>query len=105
MMRTVKYGHSRELFDHARKGGEVVVSGVDLDAYVSRRASVLDAVAFRIDTRDWLDSLTERQRSRAIDLAEGRSTSECAERWGVSEPAVSQYRRQLNESYERFTSR
>jgi hypothetical protein len=105
MMRTVKHGHFRELFDHARKGGEAIVTGLNLDAYRSRRTSVPDTVAFRIDTQAWLDSLTEHQRSRAIDLAEGRKTSECAERWGVSEAAVSLYRRQLNRSYERFMSR
>ena len=104
MMRTVRYGHSRELFDHARKGGETIVSGINLDAYVGRRTGVLDTVAFRLDTRAWLDSLTDHQRSRAIDLAEGRSTSECAGRWNVSEAAVSLYRRQLNRSYERFMS-
>jgi hypothetical protein len=105
MMRTVKHGHFRELFDHARKGGEAIVTGLNLDAYVSRRTTVPDTVAFRIDTRDWLDSLTEHERGRAIDLAVGRTTQECAERWGVSEPAVSQYRRKLNRSYERFMSR
>jgi DNA-directed RNA polymerase specialized sigma24 family protein len=105
MMRTVKRGHFRELFDYARRSGHVIIRGVDLDAFVSRRATVLDIVAFRIDTRDWLDSLTDHQRARAIDLAEGWSTSECAERWNVSEAAVSLYRRQLNRSYERFVSR
>jgi hypothetical protein len=105
MMRAVRHGHFRELFDHARKCGEAIVTGINLDAYVNRRTSVPDTVAFRIDTRAWLDFLTEHERSRAIDLAEGRSTTECAERWGVSEPAVSQYRHKLNRSYERFMSR
>ena len=105
MMRAVKYGHSRELFDHARNGGEAIITGLNLDAYVSRHTTVLDVVAFRVDTRDWLESLTEKQRRRAVDLAEGRTTQECARDWGVSEAAVSQYRRQLNESYQRFVSR
>ncbi len=104
MMRTVKHSQARDLFDHARKGNQVVIRSLDLDEYVGRRTSVLDAVAFRVDTRAWLESLTEHQRSRAIDLSEGRSTSECAERWNVSEAAVSLYRRQLNRSYERFMS-
>jgi hypothetical protein len=104
-MRTVRFGHSRELFDHARKGGDAIVTGVNLDAYVSRRTTVPDTVAFRIDTQAWLESLTEHQRGRAIDLAEGHTTQELAKRWGVSEPAVSQYRQQLNRSYERFISR
>jgi hypothetical protein len=105
MMRTVKHCHFRDLLDRARKGGEAIVTGINLDAYFNRRTSVPDTVAFRIDTRDWLDSLTEQERGRAIDLADGRTTQECAERWGVSEPAVSQYRRKLNRSYERFMSR
>ena len=49
-----------------------------------------------------LDSLTEHQRQRAMDLAEGHGTKELAQRWNVSASAVSLYRRQLNESYERF---
>ena len=69
---------------------------------MTRRTSVLDVVAFRIDTQAWLESLTEDQRKRAIDLAEGRSTKECAQRWNVSQAAVSLYRRQLNRSYKRF---
>jgi hypothetical protein len=105
MMRTVKASKSRELWDHIRKGGHAVVTGIDLDAYVSKRNSVLDIVAFRVDTREWLDSLTEKQRRRALDLASGHSTKELATRWKVSGPAVSLYRRQLNESYERFINR
>jgi hypothetical protein len=102
MMRTVKSDKSRELWDYARKTGKRIVSGINLDAYVSKRCSVLDVVAFRIDTQAWLDSLTENQRQRALDLAGGTGTKELPERWKVSAGAVSNFRRQLNESYERF---
>jgi hypothetical protein len=102
MMRTVKASKSRELWDHARKTGHAIVTGVDLDAYISKRTAVPDVVAFRVDTKAWLDSLTEKQRRRALDLAEGDGTNELAMRWKVSAPAVSYYRRQLNESYNRF---
>ncbi|MGO8900529.1 MAG: hypothetical protein ACLQU5_19605 [Isosphaeraceae bacterium] len=105
MMRTVKASKSRELFDHSRKTGEAIVTGVDWEAFVSKRNTVPEIVAFRVDTQAWLDSLTENQRQRAMDLAEGTSTKELAKRWNVSAPAVSLYRRQLNESYERFMSR
>jgi hypothetical protein len=105
VMKTVKHGHFREVFDYARRGGHVIVRGVDLDDYVSRRNAVPDIVSFRLDTQAWLDFLTEHQRSRAIELSEGCSTQECARRWGVSEAAVSLYRRQLNRSYARFMSR
>ena len=65
MLRTVRNCHSRELFDHARKEGRAVVRGLDLDAHSTRRKSIPDKVAFRVDTRAWLDSLTENQRRRA----------------------------------------
>ena len=102
MMRAVKASKSPRALGPCPEV-DAVVTGIDLDAFVSKRNTVLDVVAFRIDTADWLASLTENQRRRAIDLGEGYSTSECAERWGVSAAAVSLYRRQLNESYERFT--
>jgi hypothetical protein len=79
-----------------------IVTGLDLDAFIAKRNTIPDAVAFRIDTAEWLATLSDRQRRRAKDLAEGYSTSECARRWGVSAAAVSLYRRQLNESYQRF---
>lgn len=104
MMRTVMAEKSRELWDHARKVGEAIVTGIDFDAYVANRNSVPDIVAFRVDTQAWLDSLSENQRNRAIDLSDGTCTNELARRWNVSAPAVSLYRRQLNESYERFVN-
>jgi hypothetical protein len=100
--RTIRETRSRDLFELAHKGDQVIVRGLDLDAYVNRRTSVPDTVAFKVDTRAWLDSLTEEQRRRALDLAEGRSTQECAQRWNVSEPAVSFTRRALERSYRRF---
>jgi hypothetical protein len=105
VMRSVKASKSRELWDHVRKGGHAIVAGLDLDAYVSKRNTVPDVVAFKVDTCDWLNSLTANQRERALDLAEGSSTSELARRWSVSPSAVSLYRRQLNESYDRFVNR
>jgi hypothetical protein len=102
MMRAVKASKSRELWDHVRRGGHTIVTGLDLDAFVGKRNTIPDAVAFKVDTTDWLATLSDRQRRRAKDLAEGHSTSECARRWGVSAAAVSLYRRQLNKSYERF---
>jgi hypothetical protein len=102
MMRAVKASKSRELWDHVRRGGHAIVTGLDLDQFIGKRNTIPDAVAFKVDTADWLATLTDRQRRRAIELAEGHSTSECAVRWGVSAAAVSLYRRQLNKSYERF---
>jgi hypothetical protein len=89
---------SRDIYS----AGNAVSGGIDLDAYVADRMPIPDIVAFRIDTREWLDSLTPNQRSRAIYLASGASTTDCAREWGVTTAAVSFYRRQLNNSYLRF---
>jgi hypothetical protein len=102
MMRAEKGNKSRELWAHAQHGGQVIINGIDLDAFIGDRNSVLDVVAFRIDTLAWIDSLSENQRRRAMELADGTSTSELAQRWNVTPAAVSLYRRQLNVSYERF---
>jgi hypothetical protein len=102
MMRAVKGSKFRELWEQARKNGEAIVTGIDLDAFITKRSAVLEIVAFRMDTKAWLDSMTEHQRQRAMDLAEGHGTKELAQRWNVSASAVSLYRRQLNENYERF---
>ena len=103
-MRTVRGSKFRELWDRERKNGHAIVTGLDFDAYVSKRNTIPDIVSFRVDTQAWLDSLTEAQRERALDLADGTRTGELAQRWGVSPCAVSLYRRQLNQSYERFMS-
>jgi hypothetical protein len=105
MMKTVKASKFRDLFDLARRNGRSIVCGVDLDGFISERDPIPDIVSFRLDTPAWLDSLTEHQRQRAMELAEGTSTSELAKRWNVSPGAVSLYRRQLNENYQRFMSR
>jgi hypothetical protein len=105
MMKTVKASKFRDLFDHERRNGHAIVCGINLDAFVSERDTIPNIVAFKIDVPAWLDSLTENQRQRAMELAEGTSTKELAQRWNVSAPAVSFYRRQLNESYERFMNR
>jgi hypothetical protein len=90
-----------ELFNLSH-GGNAIVRGFNLDAFIDPRTAIPDAVAFRVDTTDWLDSLPQEKRQRALDLAEGRSTQECAKRWHVSEAAVSQTRRYLERSYRRF---
>jgi DNA-binding CsgD family transcriptional regulator len=97
MMRRVKGSKSRELWDHARNTGHSIVFGVDLDAFISERDTIPNIVSFRLDTPAWLDSLPEQQRQRAMELAEGTSTKELADRWGISAAAVSNCRRRLNE--------
>jgi hypothetical protein len=76
-----------------------------LTEYPSSAASILDIVAFRLDTPRWLDSLTPEQRDRAIDLGMGYTTSECAKRWGVTPAAVCMTRDRLVNKYLEFISR
>jgi hypothetical protein len=76
-----------------------------LTEYPSSASSVLDIVAFRLDTPRWLDSLTPEMRERAIDLGMGWKPHECAVRWHVSRAAVSITRRQLWKRYNEFHSR
>ena len=66
------------------------------------RTPILDQVCFRIDFPAWLDSLPPRDRKVAQCLAEGLSTTEVADRFGVSMARISQLRRELEKSWLRF---
>lgn len=68
----------------------------------NRRVSVADQAALRIDTREWLSTLTRRLRRIACDLALGFSTSEVAGRYGLSPSRISQLRREFYESWMAF---
>jgi hypothetical protein len=67
-----------------------------------KRAAVADQVAARIDIGAWLATLTKRMKDIAKDLAFGCSTSEVAERYGVTAGRVSQLRRVLEKSWAAF---
>ena len=69
----------------------------------TRTAPVPEIVAFRCDFSDWLDRLPRRNRRIAESLAIGNRTSEAARKFGVSEGRVSQLRRELSESWQKFT--
>jgi hypothetical protein len=95
----VKNSAYKELFNHAKR-----VSDLPMDAFVSDRVGVYEAVQFRVDTADWLDQLPENHRNRAIDLASGESPSDLASRWCVSRAAVTGEKRYLESSYAEFMS-
>lgn len=78
-------------------------SGEWLPVFVADlRASVAEQAALRIDTREWLDTLTHRLRRIACDLAMGFSTSEVAVRYGLSPSRISQLRTEFYESWLSF---
>ena len=61
-----------------------------------------DQVCFRIDFPEWLSRLPNRDRRVAEALANGDSTGEIARRFRISAGRVSQLRRELHASWERF---
>ena len=69
---------------------------------VDKRASVADQVAAKLDVGAWFATLTKRMKEVAKDLAFGCSTSEVAEKHGVTAGRISQLRRSLEESWAAF---
>ncbi|MGO9113268.1 MAG: hypothetical protein ACLP9L_28890 [Thermoguttaceae bacterium] len=69
----------------------------------TRTALVPDIVAFRVDFADWLKSLKRRDRRIAEFLSLGNQTSVTARKFGVSAGHVSQLRRELADSWKKFT--
>ena len=66
------------------------------------RASVPDQVAAKLDVGAWFATLSRRMKRIARDLAYGFSTSEVAEKHGVTPGRISQLRRALEESWAAF---
>jgi hypothetical protein len=74
-----------------------------VDAIVQdKRAPVADQVAAKMDVCAWFATLTRRMRQIAKDLAFGCSTSEVAQKHGVTAGRISQLRRKLEESWVEF---
>ncbi len=69
-----------------------------------RRISIPDQVALRIDIPVWLSRLSIRVRRIAVDLAIGCTTAEVAKKHRLSEGRISQVRRELHNSWQRFQS-
>ena len=92
------------VLDYARrrKGVVAIQGGVDLNCFVGPTASIPDAVAFRVDTATFLETLTPRDRGIARDLASGMGTTEVARRFGVTPGAISQFRTRFRKKYDEF---
>jgi hypothetical protein len=67
-----------------------------------RRPDPAELTASRIDVRAWLKRLSPHQRRIAQVLAQGATTSAAAEQFRISRSRISQLRRELAESWERF---
>ena len=73
-----------------------------LRAMQDDEAGPADLATCALDTAAWLSHLDQRKRSMALDMIAGESTSELANKYGVTASAVSQTRRNLVEDYTRF---
>ena len=67
-----------------------------------KRVTPADLVASRLDFRSWLAQLGRHRRQVAEYLANGYSTNEAAERFGVTAGRISQMRREFRENWQRF---
>jgi hypothetical protein len=73
------------------------------DVVDARHSSILDQIAIRMDFRAWLRSLSRRTRRIALDLAKGFDTREVSRKHNVSSSRISQMRRELKESWQKFS--
>jgi hypothetical protein len=70
-----------------------------------RRAGPAEIAAARIDVAAWLRWLSPRSRRIAKTLAMGETTTDVARRFNLSRPRVSQLRKELRASWEKFHER
>ena len=68
----------------------------------SRRVSPADQACFNVDFREWFKQWPQRHRGIINALAAGHGTKTVAHRFGVSEPRISQLRREFQRSWEQF---
>jgi hypothetical protein len=67
-----------------------------------RNSSPAEIAACRLDFRAWLRRLDRGRRALATRLARGESTTEVANRFGVSSGRISQLRNELRNSWHLF---
>ena len=68
-----------------------------------KHAGPAEIATTRIDFDAWLKSLSRRNRRIAEYLAAGNKTADCAKRWGCSDGRISQIRRELHDSWQKYT--
>jgi len=67
------------------------------------QSPVPDQVQFRLDFPDWLTTHCQRNRSIAVEMAQGERTQALAGRFKLSPARISQLRSQFHESWCQFT--
>ena len=83
--------------------GKVTFEPGCLEDFIGKETPILDQVSFRLDIPAFFATvLTPHQRSLAIDLAEGMSTTEAAAKYKRTPGAISQFRRRFKVLLDRF---
>ena len=95
---------SKDAMDY-RERGRVRFEQSDLDGLIGRHTPVPDQVSFRVDVPAFFSTLKPRQQALAYDLASGMTTSEVAEKHGVTRGAISQFRARFKRWYDEFFSK
>jgi len=85
-----------------RAWGKVSFEPGNLEDFVGWTTPVLDAVSFRIDIPRFLNTLSQRQKNLALDLAGGMTTSEAATKYNRTPGAISQLRTRFKVLLDRF---
>ena len=91
----------RDVLDR-RRSGKVKFVDFDLSDFAGRTTPIPEQVSFRIDIPAFFNTLTDRQRRMAADLASGLGTCEVAQRFGISNGRVSQFRREFKQLYDAY---
>ncbi len=72
------------------------------DQFVARSTPIPDAVSFRVDVPAFFETLSDRQRRMAVDLAMGMTTTDAAAKYTLSPGRISQFRREFKTLFDAF---
>lgn len=80
--------------------GPTRLDDFDPEEFVATNTPIPDAVSFRVDIPAFFETLNERQRNMAVDLAGGMTTTEAAAKYGLSPGRISQFRREFKDLFD-----
>ena len=85
-----------------RPYGKVTFEPGCLEDFVGKETPIPEQVSFRVDVPAFFRTLKTRQRKMALDLAEGMTTSDAAEKYNLSAGRISQFRREFKLAFDRY---
>jgi hypothetical protein len=80
--------------------GPTRLADFDPEQFVGRSTPIPEAVSFRVDVPAFMGTLNSRQRRMAVDLAGGMTTTEAAQKYGLSSGRISQFRREFKSLFD-----